>query len=163
MSQRRSSRVYLLWLARRQFERRSKHTSSAHNDADQPGGATLLGLPVEIRLQIFGLLLNETEVHVSKRSAFRHRQPRNALVVQQICRSIRWETQRDFYQRVTFSIDPSMGEKSFRSWLETIGPDAVSNLRRLQLTCDGKCAAQIIRGMCVIGSPTRGKQRTCAC
>lgn len=102
--------------------------------------ASLLGLPVELRIIILRLVLGD--VHVRLRYAPRHRrrERRNVWALLQICHQTRLEIKPIFFQTVTFMVSRDLTEQKLRQWLATIGSEAVSDLRTLGFDCESQCA-----------------------
>jgi hypothetical protein len=102
--------------------------------------AILLGLPVELRIIIFHLVLDDAHLKVRCGGIrFRRHEMRNAWSSLQICRQIRLEIKQVFFETVTFSLPTNLTERKLREWLATIGPTAASNIRKLQFYCENRC------------------------
>ncbi|KAK4556185.1 hypothetical protein LTR86_006882 [Recurvomyces mirabilis] len=114
---------------------------SARNTSSIPR-ATLLGLPAELRLRIYGFYLEELLVKTPRQSTS-HKGPEESScheTILDVCRTIRREIRIPFLQTVTFELREIHTERHLSTWLDTLGDRAVSNLRRLNFYCEGRCS-----------------------
>jgi hypothetical protein len=103
-------------------------------------GASLLGLPVELRVIILSWALGDAYVRLRHAPRHRRRERRNAWALLQICHRVRLEMKPTFFQTATFTILRDTTEQKLSQWLATIGPEAVSDLRKLEFDCESQCA-----------------------
>jgi len=107
--------------------------------------ASLLGLPTELRIQIYNYILPGISIKLSDRLPYRthtisNRDVRSACAWLQICRLIRHELHNDFYSTVTFEVQEGFPSHKLGSWLKAIGPEAVEKLRYVIMFGKAKCS-----------------------
>jgi len=111
--------------------------------------ASLLGLPPSLRSLIYDNLLVDASFRlpdnvVDSNGAWNHdhlpssgKGVRNVWAYLEICRTIREEIKPLFFSETAFMIDETSWELG--EWLETIGPEAIGQLRKVTLRCEGRC------------------------
>ncbi|KAK3671770.1 hypothetical protein LTR78_008315 [Recurvomyces mirabilis] len=104
--------------------------------------ASLLGLPAELRLRIYSFYLRDLLVIVHRQNTS-HKGPDDLSyhhTILEVCRTIRREIHIPFLQTITFELRDLHTECNFSAWLDNLGDKAVTNLRRLNFDCVGKCS-----------------------
>lgn len=102
--------------------------------------ASLLGIPVELRLNIFEFILSDSRVRLSPNKApQREYGTKSALAYIQICRKIREECLAPFYGCCTFEFRDGFTEQRLQAWTSCVGKEAVELLKKVIFWGRGKC------------------------
>jgi hypothetical protein len=101
--------------------------------------ASLLGLPVELRLQIYNYLVTNVHINLRRPWSYRDYTDRKPWSWLHISQQTRAEILPIFYQSVQFQVLDGFTAKRLCAWLDAIGTDAVAHLRRLRFECEGHC------------------------
>jgi len=108
--------------------------------------ASLLGLPPSLRSRIYDDLLVDALFRLSDdtdpwrtedRLPSSGKGVRNVWAYLEICQTVRNEIKPLFFSETAFMIDEHSLE--FDRWLETIGPEAIGQLKKLTIRCEGPC------------------------
>ena len=105
--------------------------------------ASLLGLTVELRRRIYDYLLVDASFRLPDEDIEHDRLPssgkgvRNVWASLEICKTIRDEMEPLFFSETAFMIDDRPYDLD--GWLETIGPEAIGQMRKVTLRCEGQC------------------------
>jgi hypothetical protein len=111
--------------------------------------ASLLGFPPSLRSRIYDNLLVDASFRLPDNimepdGTWNHdhlpcngKGVRNVWAYLEICRTMREEIKLLFFSETAFMIDETSWELG--SWLETIGPEAIGQLRKVTLRCEGRC------------------------
>ena len=106
---------------------------------DSPS-ASLLDIPVELRLNIFEFILSDSRVQLSPNKApQREYGTRSALACIHICRKIRQEILMPFYESCAFEFRDGFTEQRLQAWINCVGYEAVEQLRSVVFWGRGKC------------------------
>jgi len=117
--------------------------------------ASLLGLPPSLRSRIYDNLLEDASFRPADRpdydetGAYPDHLPttgkgvHNVWAYLEICRTMRDEIKPLFFSETAFMIDETTWELG--AWLETIGPEAIGQLRKVTIRWKGRCREYVHR------------------
>lgn len=111
--------------------------------------ASLLGLPPSLRSLIYDNLLEDASFRLPDRPDYDEtcdypdllpssgKGVHNVWAYLEICRTMRDEIKPLFFSETAFTIDETTWDS--HRWLETIGPEAIGQLRKVTIRCEGRC------------------------
>lgn len=111
--------------------------------------ASLLGLPPSLRTRIYDNLLMDASFRLPDRLSYEETSDpfdhlpssgkgvHNVWAYLEICRTMRDEIKPLFFSETAFTIDETSWD--FHCWLETIGPEAIGQMRKVTMRCEGRC------------------------
>ena len=109
--------------------------------------ASLLGLPPSLRSRIYDNLLEDASFRLPDRPDYDEtcdypdhllssgKGVHNVWAYLEICRTMRDEIKPLFFSETAFTIDETTWD--FHRWLGTIGPEAIGQLRKVTIRCEG--------------------------
>ncbi|KAF2724015.1 hypothetical protein K431DRAFT_282280 [Polychaeton citri CBS 116435] len=107
---------------------------------NNPPEASLLGLPTELRLQIYSRLLDSTHLKLRHRLLFQSHGVQNPWAYLQICQIVRSEIRELFFTTVVWEFHDGFTRANLQMWTDAVGKDSVAWLRHLRFFCKGRCS-----------------------
>ena len=115
--------------------------------------ASLLGLPPSLRSRIYDNLLMDATFRLPDMLSYEEtcdpydhlpasgKGVRNVWAYLEICRTMRDEIKPLFFSETAFMVDETTWD--FDGWLEIIGPEAIGQLRKVTIRCEGRCRESV--------------------
>lgn len=111
--------------------------------------ASLLGLPPSLRSRIYDNLLMDASFRLPDMLDYEEicdpydcfsssgKGVRNVWAYLEICRTMRDEIKPLIFSEKAFMVDETTWD--FDGWLKTIGPEAIGQLSKVTIKCEGRC------------------------
>lgn len=134
--------LYSQMCVSRTIERKTQSRNSQQTLSDlkmSSRGASLEGLPTELRLLIWQLTLQDSECHI-RRGREKKKPSRSIWALLHVNQQIRAEVLPMFFPLVTIHLREDLTESNLSTWLDIVGLKAVSEMKKTHLYSKRMCA-----------------------